>query len=96
MRDNFAPDLPNERQLAAALAEQLDQAAPRRNLWPSIQRQIHFRKVTSQKSWWRRVSPFGVGFPRWALAVSVLALCRRDIPTLEADAHQPVVLSAEG
>ena len=51
MRENSSNDLPNEHQLTAALSEELDQAAPRRDLWPSIQREINLRQLTAQRPW---------------------------------------------
>ena len=47
---------PHEQQIAAALAEELDQVAPRRGLWPSIQAEVQRRQ--RQRKWWR-LPPFG-------------------------------------
>ncbi len=48
---------PDEQQIAAALTEELDAVAPRRDLWPSIQAEV-LRQQEKQRKWWQ-VPPFG-------------------------------------
>ena len=48
---------PDDQQIAAALAEKLNQAAPRRDLWPSIQAEVQ-RRQQNHRKWWQ-LPPFG-------------------------------------
>ena len=41
---------PDERQIAAALAEELDAVRPGRDLWPLVQARLHRHQRTTQKS----------------------------------------------
>lgn len=47
----------SEEQIAAALAGALDQAVPRRDLWPSIRAEVQRRQPTPRRRW--LMSPFG-------------------------------------
>ena len=47
----------DEQQITAALAEELGQVVPRRDLWPSIQTEV-LRQQGKHRKWWQ-VPPFG-------------------------------------
>jgi len=49
---------PTEQQIAAALAGELDQAAPRRDLWPAIRAEVQRRQQKPRKLW--LPPPFGL------------------------------------
>ena len=48
---------PEDQQIAAALAKELDGVAPRRDLWPSIQAEVQ-RRQRNHRKWWQ-LPPFG-------------------------------------
>ena len=60
---------PDEKQIAEALAEELDGVAPRRDLWPSIQAEL-LRRQEKHRKWWQ-LPPFG---PPEMLSGQALAL----------------------
>ena len=56
MKEKDVPTL-NDRQIKQALAEELDRAAPRRDLWPSIRAEVKRRQSKPRRPW--LLPPFG-------------------------------------
>ena len=79
MREKDEPDLFDD-QIRAALTGELDRAAPRRDLWPSIRAEVQRRQQKPRKLW---LPPFG-----WATVVigSVLAIRRAGLAVVSVAA----------
>ena len=69
MSEKDGPDL-NEDQIRAALAEELDEVAPRRDLWPSIQEGVRRPQPKPQRRW--LVPAFGSAVILGAAVVAIL------------------------
>ena len=69
MSEKDAPDV-NEDQIRAALAEELDEVAPRRDLWPSIQEGVRRPRPKPQRGW--LVPAFGSAAILGAAVVAIL------------------------